>query len=139
MKFVSINLLVQPLVVIFSTHFQCYLFLFCRRFGPAVLSTKEQQDQRILYLKILEFEQETVSSLWTSLLTVTVVQLLWATNYQNGSKIGSWTNGNSLIIQPPPLGVLLRIFGGVVWFCSPNPDTISDQTMSFLIPVFFLF
>ncbi|XP_067053193.1 VPS9 domain-containing protein 1-like isoform X1 [Acropora muricata] len=31
-----------------------------RRFGPAVLSTKEQVEQRDLYRKILEFEQETV-------------------------------------------------------------------------------
>ncbi|KAL9975170.1 hypothetical protein ACROYT_G012297 [Oculina patagonica] len=36
-----------------------------RRFGPAVFSTKEQQDQRVLYTKILEFEQETV---WPKLL-----------------------------------------------------------------------
>ncbi|XP_068684680.1 VPS9 domain-containing protein 1-like isoform X1 [Montipora foliosa] len=31
-----------------------------RRFGPAVLSSKEEIEQRVLYTKILEFEQETV-------------------------------------------------------------------------------
>ncbi|PFX22012.1 VPS9 domain-containing protein 1 [Stylophora pistillata] len=36
-----------------------------RRLGPAVYSTKEQQEQRIIYTKILEFEQETV---WPKLL-----------------------------------------------------------------------
>ena len=40
-----------------------YELICFRRFGPAVFSTKEQQDQRVLYTKILEFEQETVSSL----------------------------------------------------------------------------
>ena len=35
----------------------CYF----RRFGPAVLYTREEQEQRSLYTKILEFEQETVS------------------------------------------------------------------------------
>ena len=37
-----------------------YFFSISRRFGPAVLSTKEQVEQRDLYRKILEFEQETV-------------------------------------------------------------------------------
>ena len=40
-----------------------YLFLRLRRFGPAVFSTKEEQSRRVLYTKILEFEQEAVSSL----------------------------------------------------------------------------
>lgn len=39
-----------------------------RRFGPAVYSTKEQQEQRIIYTKILEFEQETVS--WKACITI---------------------------------------------------------------------
>jgi len=42
-----------------------YLFLCSRRFGPAAFSTKEEQNQRVLYTKILEFEQEAVSSLAT--------------------------------------------------------------------------
>ena len=37
-----------------------YFVSISRRFGPAVLSTKEQVEQRDLYRKILEFEQETV-------------------------------------------------------------------------------
>ena len=37
-----------------------YFVSISRRFGPAVLSTKEQVEQRDLYTKILEFEQETV-------------------------------------------------------------------------------
>ena len=37
-----------------------YFVSISRRFGPAVLYTKEQIKQRDLYTKILEFEQETV-------------------------------------------------------------------------------
>ena len=42
----------------------------------------------------------------------------------------------SLLPFPPGGGVLLGILGGGVPPGSPNPDPISDQTMSFSTPVF---